>query len=370
MLLFCTLPISLRAQSSIYGTPKHLAVFKTALRHIYNFDQKQTLRLIDSLERACPQHPASRLLTVLQLYWSEGLISKESKHYAEFLRVSKQTATQAHQLWIEQQLPEYLLIEIVIRGLLAERHADNGNYIDVISEAKSIYKYLPLADSLCRENPDFYLIVGLYNYFREKYPEIYPIYKPISIFFRSGDKARGLQQIETAARIGILTQAEAMTYLMEIYLHYEQKPARSLDYLRKLHKNYPGNTFYTARLAEAYVKLEDFDAAERLLAALFQSSSDYFQLYAHYLKGYIEERHYKRLQEAKKHYKQVLHYGHNFYEKGKLYKASSYLGLARIAEQRAKHAEAYNYYKAAYKSHSAEHILDQARRGMRRTEAQ
>ena len=368
--LLCALSAQVQAQRAIYASPKELKVLEEVLRRVYNCENEAALRSIDSLKKVWPHHPAPAMLSSLQIYWSEGLVGKESKLYPKFVQLSKQAAKEAHRLWVEYQLPEGLLLEIATRGMLAERSANNSDYLATVSEARVIYKYLPIADSLSKSNPDFYLVVGLYNYFREKYPEVHPIYKPISIFFRSGDKALGIRQVKIAARSGMLSRAEAMTYLAEIYLHYEEQPAQSLYYLRKLHQSYPLNAFYSARLAEAYLNLDRFEEAEQLLEAILGQSSDYFQLYGYYIKGCIEERYYRRLRRAEEHYKAALRYGASLKEKGSLHKANSYLGLARIAEQRANSTQSYAYYKAAQSTHHSKRIHEQAKRGMKRTNVQ
>ena len=371
-LLVVCLCLGLASRSSgqaIYESEKSLSEFKRALEYVYNVEEEPALRLIDSLKKVWPKHPAPDLLSALQMYWAESIISSESNRYKDFIRVSNQAAQKANQLWREQQLPEALLIEISIRGLLAERYASNGKYLDAIREAKIVYKYLPFAQKLRKVNADFYLVVGLYNYFIEKYPEEYPIYKAISIFFKSGNKSLGIQQVDSAAHIGILTRAEAMTYLMEIYLNYERKPKRSLVYLRQLHESFPKNPFYAARLAESYLRMGNFEETPPLIDQVTKSPLPYCQLYAHYLKGYVEEKQHRRLQSAHKYYQKAIFYGKIFQYKGSLIKGECYLGMARIAEQRAHKEQAHQYYSSAYEVTESTAIRKQAQKGITRTQS-
>ena len=364
-LLLGGLLLSAQAQA-IYKDPHSLSLLRRAIQHIYNIETEAAVHLVDSLQRIWPKHPAPDVLKGLQVYWKEGPITEESSEYAAFLDILNRAAEKANKLWKEKRNTEAILFEISARGMLAERYANEGHYLESLKQAKAVYDLIMLADKLRKKNADFYFMVGLYNYFREKYPEEYPVYRPLMSFFRSGNKQLGLQQIDTAARTGILSRPEANTYLAYIYLRYERKPKQSLQYLEQLYKDFPGNFFYTTKLAEAYINSFQYARAEPLIKEIKQSSSDYYKLASHYLSGYVEERHYRRLMQATTHYKSAIVYGKRFRHKGSTFRASAYLGLGRIAEQRAERKKAIDYYKKASTSTRHASPRAEARKALRR----
>jgi hypothetical protein len=87
---------------------------------------------------------------------------------------------------------------------------------------------------LLNKNPEFYFTSGMYNYYVEVYPEEHPIVKPLLVFFKNGDKALGLKQIDTATKVGTITKAESCYYISHIYLKYEAKPEKAAMYMEKL----------------------------------------------------------------------------------------------------------------------------------------
>ena len=64
---------------------------------------------------------------------------------------------------------------------------------------------LPLVHEAYRIDPandDVQLGFGIYNYFADVIPEKYPFLKPLMIFFPSGDKKKGIEQLKKAAENG------------------------------------------------------------------------------------------------------------------------------------------------------------------------
>lgn len=349
LLLYVGLLFSVQGQG-IYEDPKSLAILERAIQYIYNIDTQAATDLVDSLKQAWPEHPAPDILSALQMYWQESIITGESKHYEPFMDALRHASIKSKKMWQEKHIPEAILFEISARGILAERYANEGEYIKSFREAKSVYNLVLLADKFKKINPDFYFILGLYNYFRVRYPEEYPIYKPLLFFFKAGNKDLGLQQLDTVAQRGILSRPEANTYLAYIYLRYENKPQQSLKYLLKLHETFPNNPFYTSKLAEAYLQKQKYTLAKPLVSTLFSNLSAYYQLIAHYLQGYIEEKDHQSLKAAQRYYKKAIAYGSPFKHKGSMFKANAYLGLGRIAEQQNEKSKAIRYYKAALKA--------------------
>ena len=60
---------------------------------------------------------------------------------------------------------------------------------------------------------DFYFFTGVYNYYREAYPEAYPVYKPLALLFPKGSKTKGLEDLLIASKNSIFLKAEAFSFL-------------------------------------------------------------------------------------------------------------------------------------------------------------
>ena len=62
---------------------------------------------------------------------------------------------------------------------------------------------------LMHKNPEFYYTTGLYNYYREQYPESHPGYKTVVWVLAGGDKEKGLQLLHKASKEALFTKTEA-----------------------------------------------------------------------------------------------------------------------------------------------------------------
>ena len=96
------------------------------------------------------------------------------------------------------------------------------------------YSFMKKGFDLTEEYREFNFPVGMYNYYREKYPELHPVYKPFMFFFRNGDVSKGLRQLERSVKENVFTKPEAGMFLVHIYLYYENNPAAALKIIQQV----------------------------------------------------------------------------------------------------------------------------------------
>jgi len=82
-----------------------------------------------------------------------------------------------------------------------------------------------------------------------------------ALIVTSGDRQRGLQELELAAQRGDLLKQLALSELSSIYLNFEKQPARALPIIRKLKETYPNNYNFSFDMANALSDLRKFDDA-------------------------------------------------------------------------------------------------------------
>jgi hypothetical protein len=56
------------------------------------------------------------------------------------------------------------------------------------------------------------LYQNLYDYYREAYPRIYPVYKSLALLFPRGDMEKGLKELNTSASGSVVLKAESAFY--------------------------------------------------------------------------------------------------------------------------------------------------------------
>lgn len=305
---------------------------RKGIDYIYNLQQDSAILMIDSVKKALPEHPVGALMSASVILWNsipyvtaDTTFEKFTDHLNEVIRLAVRLDGG------RQEDPEAIFFELAARGLLAEYYAEAGWYMKAAAEANKTYNLLKLGAKLTDEYPEFYLTTGVYNYFREKYPERYPVYKPFVWFFRSGDIELGLEQLHLACKLALLTKVEAHIYLSYIYLRYEYKPDKAVSYLANLVKLYPNNRYVKAKYLEALTSSSKMTEASRTaILELIADPIPYFKLAGYAFSGYYEEKLKREPALAKKTYLKSLTFQAGSGGKGEYYVSLAHLGLARI----------------------------------------
>ena len=347
--------ISQTAYSQLFDNPSNVKLVSRCVDYIYNVQPDSADRLIKEIENRLPNHPAVPMLRGLNTLWTNIPVVTVDSVFDDFSNHLRETIRLANRLdGGRQEHPEAIFFEMSARGLLAEYYADDGHYMKALSEAGKAYDLVKSGFELSDEVPDFLMTTGVYNYFREKYPEKYPVYKPLLWFFRSGDIELGLRQLEDATQKAVLTRVEAYVYLAYIYLRYEYEPKKAQKYMWYLTKAYPNNLYMKSKLLESLTSDQDFKQAPyNYIEELISSDRPYYSMAGRAFQGLYYELVKKDFTSAIEAFKSGIAVGTDIKGHGTYYRSMSYLGLGRIyVTQGKKEAAIYNLEKAIEVSES------------------
>lgn len=350
VLLILTLPFlhhCASAQYALFDSPENIRLVKEGTRFIYNQQPDSAQKIIEKVSQTLPDHPVVPMMKALAIAWKVFPMKTYLPEFEEHEKLLQATIQASDQLFNQDKdHVEAIFFQMSARGLLAEYYADDGNYVKALGEARKTYGLLKAGFDLTDQYPEFYLTTGLYNYFREKYPQRHPIYKPFLWVFRGGDIELGLEQIHTATKKGVLSNAEAHLYLSYIYLRYEMEPEKAEKYLLELNKQYPNNQYFKAKLLECYVMYDQFELAEPIAEKFLDAKDPYYRLLGQSMKGYLLEKWIKAKEPASRFYNDALATG-KLTNKGSYYEAIAYLGLGRIDFQNGHKAAAKRNFEMA-----------------------
>lgn len=348
LLLLLLFPVLLYAQSySLMTDSPALAQVKEVTDHIYNSQHTAALQELQYLKRQVPlDHPVFPMLQALNLYWQDAPMHTGSPYFQEFKGYLQETVSFS-EAYLKRGQDETLVnfLALSAHSLLTRFHADKGDYMATIGAAKNAYSFMKKGFDLTEEYGEFLFPVGLYNYYREKYPELHPVYSPFMFFFRSGDKEKGLNQLKYAARKNIFTKPESAVFLVHIYLYYENKPAAALENIRKLHQEYPQNWFLRIQLTEVLLANGLYTEAKPHIDSLLQQQKPYYKMSGELFHAVYLEKKERKHREAAKMYQQALKTAEPLSYMANVYRAMAYAGKARIHHLEQESGKA----KAAYK---------------------
>lgn len=204
------------------------------------------------LRKACGPAPreACEVLAATALWWRIQLDPENRALDAQF-SASVDQAIASTEAWTERS-PQEAEAWFYLGGAYAARvqwHVLRGEKLAAARDGKRILPALERCLELDPALDDAYFGMGMYRYYADIAPRAAKMLRFLMLL-PAGDRKVGLEQMLRARSRGRLLQGEADYQLSIIYLWYERNTARSLELLRSLHQQYPGNPHFLAQIAE------------------------------------------------------------------------------------------------------------------------
>jgi tetratricopeptide (TPR) repeat protein len=322
-----------------------------AIDSIYNLNFNAADSLIAILDNKLGDYPGNLLLKAFYTNWKYKPINDGHPSYTQFESYLNRSVELCETMLQENPNNEEAnFFMMASHAFLAELYVNNGHNFKALGEAKSAYKYIKIGFTQLDKNPEFYFSSGIYNYYREKYPEENPFYKSFLWFFRSGDKEAGISMLKKGAELASFTRAECLTYLFHIYLRYEDKPITSMYYARLLKNKYPKNLQYVSNFVENSIRIQQYQDLMPLIQRLLDSEDKFYQYLGEIFYGYYLENHAGNLSAAMVQYKKADKTGDEKNCRVLHYDGILFLGMGRIYKKQGSPELATEYFKKSVKS--------------------
>jgi hypothetical protein len=336
--------------AQILQDPTALNLVKEDMHYIYNLQFNKAHEVYIKIVTLYPEHPIVYLLKGILSYWENYPMLRTSPSHVTFEEDMRKCISLSETNTNPDFDAEYLLANLCASGMLLMFYDDNELIMDVIPLAKSTYTHLKRAFSLTNVCSDLYYYTGLYNYYREGYPNAFPIYKTLLLPFPPGDIVKGINELRMSAINSVVLRAESYSLLSSIYLNFENNYSESLYYLRKLHEVYPENVFYLTNYIRDLLLMKQYDEAEKLLNASSETEvNKYFQARFLILNGILQEKKYHAFKLAQQNYNQGISDIALYGKYGKEFSAFAYFGLNRISKSNHEEHVSRMYRKEALK---------------------
>jgi tetratricopeptide (TPR) repeat protein len=339
------------SQYKILEDSNTTTLVQEAIDSIYNLNFDTADSLIAILDDKLGEYPGNLLLKAFYTNWKYKPINEGHPSFAQFESYLKRSIELCEAMLKEDEDNEEAnFFMMASHAFLAELYVNNGHNFKALGEAKSAYKYIKIGFDQLDTNPEFYFSSGIYNYYREKYPEENPFYKSFLWFFKSGDKEEGINMLKKGASLASFTKAECLTYLFHIYLRYEDNPIASMYYARLLKNKYPNNLHYVANYVENSIRLEQYPDILPLIQRLLESKDTFYQYLGEIFYGNYLEKHTKNLSAALTAYKKADITGNEKDCRVLHYDSMLFLGMGRVYQKQGSPDLASEYLKKSAKS--------------------
>ena len=333
VLIAIVLTKGLNAEAQVLSDTARITQVRNCIADIYNCRFTEAEKIVGDFEKSYPASPVPALIKGMIIYWTNYPLLPWSAERATYEKELKLCITLSEKKNPGGDEAEYLLADMCARGLLMLFYSDNDMSSDVFSVARSSYRYLRECFNYTSVYPDFYFFTGIYNYYREKYPEIHPIYRPFTIIFPRGDIKKGIEQLQTAFHQSIVLNAEAGNFLSWVYSGYEFDNESSIVFNKQLCEKYPENLYYLANYIKYLLLGKKYDEARKLIEEPGDHNrNSYFRAQLLVFSGILQEKKYMNPEKAREDYETAIKSLTMFGDYSNEFKAYAYFGLSRVGD--------------------------------------
>lgn len=322
-----------------------ILIIQKGINYIYNNEFDEAANQIQLIQNKYPNHPVTYFMKAFQMHWQYLPIKDNKARINEYIRLLNQCLMAVEkQYGKDSKNPEAVFFTMASRGYLALMYNYQNELLKAAGEAQKAYNMLMEGLKLPEKNSEFYFTTGMYNYYVEQYPEDHAIVRPLMIFFKDGNKALGIKQIDLATRVGVITKVEAAYFLAHIYLEHETRPDLAYGYSTKLNDWFPKNDVFRMIHIESAILSGKYLEAEKEVSILKKQTVGFYPISWHVFEGLLNEKKDKNDREAQKEYLAALRIPHDD-QYTREYHAMAYAGLARIMDRAGNKPKAREYYK-------------------------
>jgi hypothetical protein len=323
-------------------------LIRKGIDNVYNFQFDKADKVSEELGKLYPGQPVVYLFKGMVTYWENYPLittSPARKSFEEEMRKCIELCEKNKNASVQM---ETLLVNLCARGLLLLFYTDNYLSLDVFPLATSTYQDIRRSFDFTSYYSDFSFFTGVYNYYREAYPEAYPVYKPLAFPFPKGSKVKGLEELQIASNNSIFLKAEAFSFLSAIFLSFENNYQQATYFSKSLHMLYPDNPEYLGAYIKNMLLIKRYDEAEmEMLSSNTSQNNSFFQAQMSIFNGILQEKKYHDIKKAQLFYSKGITDLSLFGSYGNEYAAYAYFGLSRISEINGDKDYKKMYYKLA-----------------------
>jgi len=243
--------------------------------HIYNLEFYDAERKFAEVIRLRPDHPSGYFFRAM-IQWWRILSNLEDESQDDRFYAMLEEVIDMCDAMLEKK-PDDITAMFFKGGSLGFRgrlRANRGNWFGAARDGLAALPIVRSAYELNPENYDVLLGMGIYHYYADVVSSEYPIVKPFMVFFPSGDRKKGLEELELASSKAKYASVEATYFLVQNYFLYEKDYARAHQFAVQLNKRYPRNPLFLRYVGRSSVSLNLWDDAFRVFSEIVSRATE------------------------------------------------------------------------------------------------
>jgi len=324
------------------------------IKQIYNIQFEEAEKTFRRIIADFPEHPSGRFFLAM-IDWWKIMLNPDNESFDDiFFQKLEDVIYQCDE--ILEKDPENIDALFFKGGSIGFRgrlRAFRESWIKAADDGREALPIVQRASELDSNNVDVQLGFGIYDYYAAVIPEQYPLIKPLMIFFPSGDKEKGINQLHNTAMNGKFAKYEARYFLMTLYFNYEDNPYKAAEYASMLTADFPDNPVFQRWAGRIEARRGDYSAASRVFKNILLKAGNGYRGFgqdkvkreAHYYIAY-NYRNIGQLDSAEYFFNQCARISKKIDKENESgFLINSYLYLGMINDMLGKRKEAVKYYK-------------------------
>ncbi len=360
-LLMCLYSATAMGQDLVYKDEKTCAIVKHGLDKMYNMEFDDSEKLFLEVKKKYPSSPAYDFLMSMHTFqkiFYNNTYKEQSTETLNWLLLALEKTKKIDAKYPDN--PEVVFFYMSIYSTITLYYSQRKETLKAINYAKKTYDYMRQGYALKDTYHELYFSAGIYDFYREQYPESHSVYKSFMWLFAPGNKVRGVKELETASESSIFTRTEAHFYLAIVRIKYLSKYQDALINTEYLYKNYPQNINFFARHIEALLMAGKYEEAEKLLPQMANTQRKVFDMAYHIFKGIWYEKKSKNMELAMGHYAKAIQIAKQVEFPVNDFLGHAYIGIARIFKFKGEQKNAEVYFKKTVEESSYEALKKEA----------
>lgn len=218
------------------------SLVQKGIREIYNIKFEEAEITFRKVMSDYPEHPSGRFFLAMIDWWRILLDLDEEKYDDLLFQKLEDVIFQCDGILKKNKNDvDALFFKGGAIGFRGRLRAVRESWLKAADDGREALPIVELASKLDPDNKDVELGFGIYNYYAAVIPEKYPLIKPLMFFFPSGDKQKGINQLQNTATHGKYAKYEAQYFLMTLFQQFENDFTKAYEYAVNLNNEFPDN---------------------------------------------------------------------------------------------------------------------------------
>ncbi len=240
-------------------SPDFDAQAQRGINAVYNLEFEKAEIEFSSLEKKYPSHPAGKFFLGMIDWWKILMtIDDESRDDIFINKMDDVIELCDSILDVNENNVSALFFKGGALGFQGRLRANRSSWVKAANDGRKALPIVQKAYKIAPDNYDILLGIGIYNYYASTIPEKYPIVKPVMVFFPTGEKQKGIEQLIKASERAKFASLEAKYFLLQLSYNYERQYDKAYEISTSLLKQFPNNVVFHRYVGRSSFVLSKF----------------------------------------------------------------------------------------------------------------